>query len=285
MARGLMILSGVAIMPALLKPIFSSEAKASNVEKVSYGKRICIFMMDLIALIIQCGYIPLVLITEHFDDQSDQDSRTERIVEYVLAIVLLSFSWWENFVDNRFFGEITPKNFWYKSVMSVKFDLQESRPIVSVFMSLWKIGLTCLMCWLLGNDEGADMDEYFSRAFDKLANQPFAENSSILTLTLAAFVGHYVGYTACKLRLQRFSYDVPLVLSTPLAVLIVSLHCEFGNVLTVFTDEKLEYGCNDLDIRSEWWHYLAGVAALLSLYWIGRHIFFPNIERLAKTER
>ena len=285
MARGIMIISGVAIMPALLRPIFSSEAKIKQAQKNTYTTRICIFLMDLIALVIQCGYIPLVLITDHFNDQSEQDSSTERIVEYACAIFLISFSWWENFVDNRFVGKLTQKNCWYKFIMSVKFDLQESRPIVSVFMSLWKIGLTCLMCWVLGRDESADMSEYFIRAFEKLGNQPFAENSSILTLTLAAFVGHYVGYTACKLRLQKFSYNIPLVLSTPLAVLVVSLQCKYGNVLTVFTDEKLEYGCTDIDLESDWWHYLAGLAALLSLYWVGRHIFFPNIERLARTER
>ena len=285
MARGLMILSGVAIMPALLRPVFSSEAKMKNVRNDSYTKSICIFLMDLIALVVQCGYIPLVLITDHFFEHSDQDASTERIVEYACALCLISFSWWENFVDNRFVGKLTQRNCWYKFIMSVKFDLQESRPVTSVFISLWKIGVTCLMCWVLGRDEDVDMSEYFLRAFDKLGDQPFAENSSILTLTLAAFVGHYVGYTACKLRLQRFSYDIPLALSTPLAVLVVTMQCKYDNILTVFTDEKLEYGCTGINPESDWWHFLVGLATLLSLYWIGRHIFFPNIERLAKTER
>ena len=271
-------------MPAILRRFFASEAKLRSTQK-STKKRICIFSVDLIALFIQCGYIPLVLMTGHFNEQSEQISSKERIVEYACAIVLISFSWWENFADNRLFCTLTAKNHWYKFIMSIKFDLQESRPIVSVFMSLWKIGLTCLMCWALGSDEDADMLEYFNMAFDQLSNQPFAKQSAIVTLTLTAFVGHYVGYTACKLRLQSISYNIPLVLSTPLAVLIVSLHCQYGNILTVFTEEQLEHGCTDLDLELDWWHYLAGLAVLWSLYWIGRHIFFPNIERLAKTER
>ena len=282
MGRGLMILSGVAIMPSILKPVFASDAKVKGIKRSTWIKTTCVLCMDLLALIVQCGYIPLVLITDHFYDHSNQDSNTLRIVEYACAIVLISFSWWENFIDNRFIGRIRGSNCWQQFIFSVKFDLQESRPVVSVFMSLWKIGVTCLMCWVLGRDEDVDMAAYFLQAFDKLKTQPFAENASILTLTLAAFVGHYVGYTACKLRLQRFSYDIPLILSAPLAVLIVSLDCHHY-ILEIFTDEELKYGCTDA--TTNWWHYLVGLAAWLSLYWIGRHIFFPNIERLAKTER
>ena len=282
MGRGLMILSGVGIMPAILKPVFASDAKIHGRKANSYTKKLCILLMDLIALIIQCGYIPLVLITEHFYEHSEQDSNVARIVEYALAIFLISFSWWENFVDNRFVGRLSQNNGWHKFILSIKFDLQESRPIISTFMSLWKIGLTCLMCWVLGRDEDVDMATYFVEAFDKFKTQPFAENASILTLTLAAFVGHYVGNTSCKLKLQRFSFDIPLILSAPLAVLIVSLDCDYY-ILEIFTDEVLQYGCTDP--TDNWWHYLAGLAAWLSLYWIGRHLWSPNIERLAKTER
>ena len=295
MGRGIVILGGVAIIPAILKPVFASDAKIYGTKANSCSKRFCIMCMDLIAIVIQCGYIPLVIITDHFKDHSELDYKPEEIIKYTFTIFLISFSWWENYIDNRCFGSLQQNNFWHKFIMSIKFDLQESRPIISTFMSLWKIGWTCLMCWLLDyirpDDEnriGQDKDPrdymtyHFSAAFDKFSTQPLAENSSILTLTLAAFVGHYVGYTACKLKLQRFSYDIPLFLSTPLAVVIVTLDCDH-RILEIFTDEILVYGCPDT--MDNWWHYLTAGVVWLSLYWIGRHIFFPNIERLAKTER
>ena len=281
MVPGLMILSGVAIMPALLKLVFTSETDIRGT-KENKRKKLCILIMDLIALIIQCAYIPLVLITNNFFEDGDHDLNILISVEYVLAIFLISFSWWENFVDDSFIYILRWKNRWQKFILPIKFDLQEARPIISIFMSVWKIGLTCIMCWVLGRDEDVNIAAYFQESFDKFKTQPLAENVSILTITLATFFGYCIGYTACKLKLQQFSYDIPLILSTPLAVLIVALDCDHY-FLEMFTNEVLQYGCTNTSVT--WWHYLTGFVAWLSLYWIARYLFFPKTNRLAETER
>jgi hypothetical protein len=257
-------------------------------------KRTVVFTLNIVIILLQFGYIPFILRLDHAVPTSDLNHKTYDIVLFVVAMFFISFSWWENFTDDRFCGPMSDSG-WKTFILKTKFDLQESRPVITACTSFVKIGLIFLFSWLIkiyhpNNAEGRNAKNIvrvtFKEAFGYFTTLPFSDKSSILTLILSAFVGYYVGYTACKLKLQRFSFNIPLILSTPLAVVVTSLDCTKGgnSVLFPFTTEDRE--CNEKPERKLiWLQYVYGFAVWLSLYWLCRHIFYPNIERLAKTER
>jgi len=294
--RGIILLNGVAVLPSLLYPICASEPKlhADERRRGFSVSKMWIVILNTTVAIIQFAFIPVVLLFESFIETSYMDRNPENIVMFIVAMVFVSCSWWENFTDDRFCGKTNKKSASKSWILGIKFDLQEARPIVSFFTSFFKIGITCLFAYLAmnlkpfaGDDEEAENHSFRSitalEAFSSLARKNVKENAAILTLTTTSFVGYYVGYTACKLKLQGFSFSFPLIISTPLAVLVASFDCRH-NWLWPFTNEERNE-CSDNDTIELIGLYVVGALVWLSIYWLCRHIFFPNIERLARTER
>ncbi|XP_052242460.1 chitin synthase chs-1-like [Dreissena polymorpha] len=291
--RGLWLLNGVAILPSILYPITASELRTN---KGGCLGRIGVFSLSVFAAVVQVAFIPLVILFDNFVAGSTMDSKAQTIVIFIIAMLFVSFSWWENFSDDRFCGRTNDNSIIKTKYLKLKFNLQESRPVISFFTSLWKIGITCLLTWLTKqykpfsdsmNSEHHGIDGVsMADAFRKLGDMPLKDNAAVLTLTLTTFVGFYVAYTTCKLKIQKFSFSFPLIISTPLTVVIASVDCRPSfNLLIPFTNE-LQNVCEQHDEVNEWVGvYIAGVVVLASLYWLCRHIFSPNIERLARTER
>ncbi|XP_060583230.1 LOW QUALITY PROTEIN: chitin synthase chs-2-like [Ruditapes philippinarum] len=317
MVRGILLLGGVAVVPSILFPVCASDVKSSgknakddkqDQEALKNKKddkrdqaanqstifRLAVFALNIITLIVQFAYISAVLVLDHFVDDSRIDNETNTIVFFILSMLFVSCAYWENFVDDRFCWTENSKGRCKQSILKAKFELQEARPIISTCTSFIKIGTTLLLSWIIKAyyEENIDDDDNhkriekvtFSEAFGELSENDLKRSGAIITLILSAFVGHYVGYTACKLKLQRFSFCIPLILSTPLAVAIAAVECSRGGVLSPFTSEKGQ--CReDIETLNVVLHYICGTVVWISLYWLCRHIFYPEIERLAKTER
>ncbi|XP_060583228.1 chitin synthase chs-1-like [Ruditapes philippinarum] len=292
MVNGILLLSGVGVVPAVLFPVCASDVKLKKSdEKQSRRNRLIVFALNILTILVQFAYIPIVLITNHFVDDSKIDNETTYIVYFIVSMFFVSCAYWENFVDDRFCGKTNSNGCWRRFILKAKFELQEARPIMSTCTSFIKIGVTFLLSWFIKvyyEENSADgqnrhkpiANVTFSEAFGELNSLPLARSGAIIALTLSAFVGHYVGYTACKLKLQRFSFNFPLLLSTPIAVTIAALECHEIVLLDPFTEEERQ--CRD---DYEPLHFVYGTVVWISLYWLCRHIFYPNIERLAKTER
>lgn len=109
--------------------------------------------------------------------------------------------------------------------------------------------------------------------------------SDILALILSGYVGYYLAYTVCKLQMQRLSFSIPCLLSTPIAIIALLLECD-TSLKFVWAVSKRSFTQNcDANIVSPWFHMPLVVLWLLSLYWVAQHIWFPTQERLAKVER
>lgn len=298
--RGILLLNGVAVIPSLVFPVCASDVKLSReasaneeVEKRGPVKTFIVFCANILTAVIQFSFIPLVLVTDNFLPTSILDKDLVHIVLFILAMMFVSFSWWENFVDDRFCGTTSGRSFMKTTVLAMKFDLQEARPVVTFFTSFVKIAVTVLATWATkAYKPFSDMDNAqhhsienvtLGQVFEKLGDMPIKDNGAIITLTLTSFVGYYVSYTACKLKLQRFSFNIPLILSTPVAVILAALDCD-GDLFGTFTNE-LQNDCKAQDLEDSVFMYVVGAILWLSLYWLCRYIFYPNIERLAKTER
>lgn len=286
MAKGIMLMNATCILPCLLKPICASNLSTGKSNCNGTGGRMLTFVLDLLSVLVQLSVFPIIILYDyymkenraHFKD--GHDIKELNVIEAVFAIFLVSFSWWENFMDDRICGKMKDSNPLRRFILGTKFDLQESRPLILTFCGFLKTGLAVGLAYAYRGNLNFDLGEVMS----DLGEDKIRENVSIIVLTLAAFVGYYVAYTACKLQLQKFCFSFPLILSTPLAVLLVVFDCEYKFLEVISTEDRAcskDFWPNDLTKL----HIIPGVLWFISLYWIGRHIWFPNQKRLAKVER
>ncbi|KAL5010121.1 hypothetical protein ScPMuIL_012426 [Solemya velum] len=290
MIHGILLLSSVAILPSILRLMCTAEPDSNKTDKCFKGQRgkIFSFILDLLVFFIQISSIPILVISKFMllDDRAPIQVDAAAIIECVLALFFVSFSWWENFVDDKFCGQVKENKFWHKFIFTIKFDLQMSRPFINFITSAWKIGLSFLLAWAYRGNISFDIKD----AFVYMDYSPIMSNASIIAFTISGFVAYYIAYVSCKLHLQIVSFALPLLLSTPVAVAAVQLHCEYG-YLSALTSDFEEYDCVDLQggeghsIIDPWYHLLVSILWYLSLYWLARHIWFPSQERLAKVER
>ncbi|KAL3836174.1 hypothetical protein ACJMK2_021616 [Sinanodonta woodiana] len=297
LVRGVLLLSAVGIIPSVLSPICSSAAKRKKPTEhpcENVGNRTARLIFDNLSFIAQVSVIPVIILFEYFPDAKKIESNPARNVEVAFTIVMVSFSMWENFLDDRFCGSLGYKNGLKNFMLSLKYDLQESRPKITFFTSLIKIAI------ILGAVTGIHFDirdgphDNFmlnaTDSFKTLSMLPMQMKSSALILIITTFVGYYAAYTACKLDLQTFSFSLPLILSTPVAFVLAYVDCGLsGNLLVGFSAESRMCVLRDSGERwtmsDYWWHVLIGAAWWGSIYWMGRHIWFPMQERLSKVER
>ncbi len=95
------------------------------------------------------------------------------------------------------------------------------------------------------------------------------------------FMCFYVSTLACKLWMQKMSFCIPLYLSIPTTATIIGLQCE--GALPHFPIKGYQWICKDLG--EEWTLLVIAAIWMVSLLWVGGHIWFHSHEKLAKTER
>ncbi|CAC5419944.1 CHS1 [Mytilus coruscus] len=294
-ARGIMVMSATCILPSILKPFFAKDDSTPR-RNFRIFKRILGFAADLMAIIAQISVIPVVINNGFLLERTEPSKEWQTVLEVVFCLLLCSFSWWENFMDDRAFG--SSRSFLQQFVLKIKFDLQESRPIVTTVTSLFKIGLTIAMAYVLRGERNMDVSAAMSTLTDDRYENVLPEKlyehynyikdyTSIICITIGSYLAYYVSYTICKLRMQVVSFSMAALLSTPVAVGIVVLDCEY-QILEPFTKEQLycyPKQATDSYGDSHWYHFLLGLLWLISAYWIAKYIWFSKQERLAKIDR
>ena len=302
--QGIGLLSAAVIIPSFLKPLFSNDTTSSNWSgpRRTILKIVC-FVLDLLAFFVQLSAIPAIIVpytqyihgnkTHTVNDVNIEsqdigsmgagfamDSSWES-VKIVGALLLCSLSWWENFIDDKVCG--SKKGLIKQAFFRLKFDLQESRAYIFLFVSFFKIGTSIFFAYLLMQDP---LKFDFAENFSNIGNlKDIKLYSDILALVLSGYVGYYVAYTVCKLQMQKLSFSIPCLLSTPVAMLAIALECntKYKYISTVSVN-SFKTSCDE-DIETPWFHLPMAALWLISLYWVGRHIWFPTQERLAKVER
>lgn len=295
-ARGIMVLSATCILPSILKPFFAKDDSTHRGGCSATFKRILGFTADLMAIIAQISVIPVIINNGFLLEIEEPSKDWETVLEVVFCLILCSFSWWENFMDDRAFG--SSRSLLQQFVLKIKFDLQESRPIVTAVTSLFKIAVTIAMAYVLRDGRSMDVSAAMSTLTDDRYENVLLEAmyghynyikdyTSIICLTIGSYLAYYISYTICRLKMQVVSFSIAALLSTPVAVGLVVLDCEY-HILDPFTKEQLycqpenatkSYG------EQHWYHFLLGLLWLMSAYWIAKYIWFPKQERLAKIDR
>lgn len=304
--QGVGLLSAVVIIPSFLKPIFSNELDSEDTEKKKLFrntlKKMLFFVLDLVAFFVQLSAIPVLIVPytqyihgnkthtvndiengyiESVESRFTMDGAVES-VKIVAALLLCSVSWWENFIDDKVCW--SKKGRIKQAFFKLKFDLQESRAYIYMFVSIFKIATSVIFAYNVLMEDPLTFD------IVKITNTWKTFNnaklySDILALVLSGFLGYYLAYTVCKLQMQKLSFSTPCILSTPVAMIALYLECNTdSNYISSVSAHSLETSCDD-DLVKPWFHLPLAALWLLSLYWVGRHIWFPRQERLAKVER
>lgn len=293
--QGIGLLSAAVIIPSFLKPLFSNIANNNESESSKLVMRnvFCV-VLDILAFFVQLSSIPTLIVqkikpgNDSSDNATDMGVKDDFVVETSLesvkivgAMLLCSLSWWENFIDDKACGM---KNGSLKQAfLKLKFDLQESRPYICIIVSFFKIVTSFVFAYLLMHDSlSIDISNHFNTIENYSDGKSY---SAILFLILSGYLGYYLAYTVCKLQMQKLSFSIPCLLSTPLAMGIVSLECKSEyKYLWAVSNHTLSTSC-EYDLEAPWFSIPLAALWFLSFYWVGRHIWFPTQERLAKVER
>ncbi|KAK3732083.1 hypothetical protein RRG08_026468 [Elysia crispata] len=197
--------------------------------------------------------------------------------ELPLALVLVSISFWENFLeqDFRIFGCEVPLNAWKKT-------LHEVRQRLYIWLSLGKIIWSVLLAVVL-------VDGFnFSLSFplqddDDQSIDHLKRFGPLYACMIATVLCTYFAGLACKLNMQNFSFSIALCLVTPISAGLILLRCRTDLFPSV--DGSYSWVCPE-----SWSAGLSYHLALLSVTWISQclllhHIWLSDSERLAKIDK
>nr|KAG5696126.1 hypothetical protein BaRGS_026485 [Batillaria attramentaria] len=164
------ILAVVAVcLPYLLNFI-------SSLAKVMFGA----FRSPSPTTWIWMSVFPVIFVLGYIDyDESD----ILTMVDIVGALVFVSCSHWENFMDGRFFVTLKDGNWWKQLMLKRRFEMDRGRYITVLVTSVWKILATIGLAYLFRGDR----DQDYQSALDTLSglHAEWKAITAIITLTLS----------------------------------------------------------------------------------------------------
>lgn len=198
-----------------------------------------------------------------------------------LALVFVSLTWWENFVEKnlKIFGGLTiPLKSW-------KVRLHTLKQKGCIISSLWNAGVIIAFPFIVFPDFmfKIDVPNQNKRAKSDILMQfsvPLAQG-------LASLFAFLSGSLACKLCMQQVAYSLPLLLSAPMTVVVLVLQCQYGFIPLIteyfwFCPEG--FNASALDSTSIWQY------SLFVLWWVSQmmiagHIWRPRQNNMDRTEK
>ena len=300
--KGSMITNGLCLIPGVLLLL-------SNHDKNNSVNRLLTFASTFFQFI-GLAVWPLVA----HDDQS------EKFWYLPAALFLISFQWWENFVDPTSNTKIV------KSLLSVKKELTKTRYFTYVLVSIWKMCLTLGLMILIEyiNDGTRAVESTFTQFTNAFNNNkiviirdkrglefqttiegeihemtvtdPLLPVWFLIIQVCATYLCYAVGKFSCKICIQGISFAIPVNLAVPVTVsflwAMVSASAEDKcGVCHLFKGfQYIFWFTSEPDVftyEAKTFNYISVIMWALSLasqLWITIHIWFSTSERLASTE-
>ena len=315
MMRGLLVLGSIYVIPAMLKAIFEGSDKSLTCQRkfISSILNIGVVMIQLASIVGCCIFGISMTMEEKLSIQNEAANQTAHaqgtvlrpplinqprwLWEIPVALICISLSYWENFVDGdlSLFGCTVRFQSWKKY-------LHHCRPRIYIIASLWKIG------WVIGFAKLLQPGFNFNLTYSNSAvtetsvrNQETSVESNVFNpfefsgetiehfeiygilyiQVISILVMTYCASTACKMCMQIFGFSLPLILSTPVSATVIVLQCMYRFLPTgVFV-----WVCQEED--GDLWvlHLVWLVVLWLSELFVVSHIWFPNSCRMEKTDR
>ncbi|KAK7010869.1 Chitin synthase class 2 [Biomphalaria glabrata] len=284
--RGITITMAMFQIPAICQVMMLDKKLNVNF------KPILKIVMSIIAMLLQIGAIIYIMIMNFVTSRKTitvlkNNSKEDKILdplfhesvwELPVALILISFGWWENYVssDWSLLGRV---HIGFKHWRHI---LQETRETSYFLIGPFKIALVVILGKYLA---GADFALPTWTKDTKMSPSEFHEMSySLLYITLgAAILCTYLSGLACKLHMQKTAFALPLVLSPPASLVLVYLQCRYE-----FLPRHWHSGawfCPDTSIENLIEPIAVSGTLWLSYCIIVSHIWFPKSERMAKIEK
>lgn len=296
--RAIMLTNGVLIFPCVLSIFRPRESGKTKVVNMA---------LDSVALLIQViGLVIWPVLNMNWGDDWEIGDfwNMQNSWALPLSLFLLSFGWWESFVDEH--------SKFFRGLWRVKINMIEENTRYTTYMviTLWKIvlffGLFLLFSRFCGpiTDIAYLFDYNLGESF-RGTNGFFLEDGfnldvssyllplKVLAVQVGCGYGMYIfGKFACKVKIQKVSFALPSILVMPatLAGLLGMCYvkdkdpCSFDGSIP----NHVFFQCPAKDDLMTWFGSLGSFMAILwflSSVWISRHIWSPKSQKLASTEQ
>ena len=261
MVRACVVLCSTAVIPGIAKMAFGRAPRFRNgseqKSKWQFGENLqkgSWYALNCIAVISQAASLAIILLfnfetsaaelalsdtqTLNMDMNSNDTTRRDILFRtepqestnftrwYApLCLVLLSLTWWENFIEkdiHLFGGKIALKRW--------KEQMHAWRQKSSAIVSLWNMVIIIAFPYVAFTSFTMEIivDNYQRQDGVDLATNL----SPLLTQIFSTFGGYCLGALSCKLCMQRSTFTLPLLLTTPATLVLVCLQCRLGFIPT-----------------------------------------------------
>ncbi|XP_048773867.2 chitin synthase chs-1-like isoform X2 [Ostrea edulis] len=298
----------ISLVPGILKVIFPSGERKDNASSSNhfYGARI----VSTFAVLCQIGSIGL---WSYYVFCSKTSNSVLLMALAILSSILVSFSWWENFVSQSESSSMF-------SLSNLKKNMKKERVRIGIISNLWKIILTIVIMPSLligaGCENGtACIKTFFFHSVGKAEfNLTDSTNFTVdgqygkdcvsylpFIISMVNVLSNIICYKcvkiASKIMAQKLCFALPIIISTPAVLGIFFGIYSNSKRLNVGTENcvifPLPHWFNEnadpsllFDYAENYWPaLLAGFLGFLSFLLISNHIWSPNEERLITTDR
>ena len=112
--HGLLLLCAVAILPSILKPVMGVDIRGQRLRKL-----MCVFsgFLDFLAMAGQLSVLPVIILLDYVPTNGGD---VLNVLDVVGAVVFVSFTCWENFMDGKFFVKLGQRNAFKNFVLKVQ---------------------------------------------------------------------------------------------------------------------------------------------------------------------
>lgn len=301
-----MLCFSASLFPAILKTILEREEVKSM--------RICISRgVNILAVIFQFGSQGLWIYYVYIAIGSIDSQTVTLMVLLPISLILVSVTWWENFVNKHKSDRDTSSNC-EKGASNLKMDTHKEK--VGVLVNLWKIIImivlmpclvygifcktrdTCIKVFFFHHGpaelryiSNASMTDNRNFGKDCISYVPFIVSIVNIFSNLICFK---FAKAACKILAQKFCFALPVLLSTPVVIGIIlgiyssSIDLTFGKCtlpFPVWIDREHDRDVFT-DIKDTYWVVIiAGVLGFVSTIIVTNHIWYPEKKILLTTDR
>ena len=289
MVRAVLMLCGLAIVPVTCKLFLGTRPNFPVKVKVVgwYAAHVFAFLVQITVFIwvmfsdfqfdakrARTNYGSFMFL---YRSQGNQDS-VAFWWQVPFGLLFTSLLWWENFINNdmKLGKNIIPILHW-KKVLEVQ------RQKTAMISSIFKIGILLIFSYVFNEGFHLDLITFGSTDVgEKLTVMNYAP--LVLNIT-SGIIGYFIASLACKLRMQKFGFSLPLLLATPVTIIILVCQCHLD-----FLNSKSYFwlcpdGIKTETVNASYWQFMLCFAVWLSQMITAGHIWTPKQERLASLEK
>ncbi|EDV97910.1 chitin synthase chs-2 [Drosophila grimshawi] len=304
MTRGAMLGCCVCFVPALLNLLTGTRLHWKSGDIVVYGASI--------VAALSLGSVFLIW-----------PAMSTQLELQLLAIplILVSFRWWENFANkhaaiayiirtirctrSRYhtYLYLAPLKIVVFGLMGFLLHGESFIEYFTLFFKAWQAHAITLTHWdglqdtvnlAHASNNGSSLIKSSPRAQYTLQSNSRAVIYAVLLQVGAAYLCHIFGKFACKIKIQHFSYALPLSLATPVTVAVATILAQMrasnicwlhGLIPDYLTLQALGENLEELGTRSLEYALWLWPLWLLAQIWTCLHIWRPRNDRNAPTEK